>query len=196
MGDRRLNIDQKTALRLKEALDNKEISVSEKHLTKLLTRTEAGNMIRLINSVRTENARKKLTEKIQGLLHQGTFKDLGRDQKPTGDQGPKGKNSGNERVSERVSPWPLRQNSRGVTRSFEISVLDKTSGLNYKHQVDIVEKEIAKEQLKGFLSDEAKQFVQRLGLGQNHKNLEVTIKPAQVRELNTVKERGLKGICR
>jgi hypothetical protein len=38
-------------------------------------------------------------------------------------------------------------------------VLDKTSGLNYKHQVDIVEKEIAKEQLKGFLSDEAKQFV-------------------------------------
>jgi hypothetical protein len=196
MGDRRLNIDQKTQLRLKEALDNKEISVSEKHLTKLLTRTEAGNMIRLINSVGTENARKKLTEKIQGLLHQGTFKDMGRDQKPSGDQGAKGKNSGDERVSERVSPWPVRQNPGGVSSSFEILVLDKTSGLNYKHQVDIGGYPIGKEQLKGFLSDEAKQFVQRLDLGQNHKNLEVKIKPARVLQINVARKRGLKGFSR
>jgi hypoxanthine phosphoribosyltransferase len=196
MGDRRLNIDQKTAQRLKEALESKKIEVSKKHLSKLLTRTEAGNMIRLINSVRTENAREKLAEKIQGLLNQGAFKDLGRDQKPAWDQGAKGKNSGDERVSERVSPWPVRQNPRGVSSLFEISVLDKTSGLNYSHQVDTGEKPIGKEELKGFLSDEAKQFVQRLGLGQNQKNLEVKIKPAQVRELNIVKERGLKGFSR
>lgn len=196
MGDRRLNIDQKTAQSLKEALESKNIEVSEKRLTSLLTRTEAGNVIRLINGVRTENARQNFAEKIQGLLHRGAFKDLGRDQKPAGDQGAKGKNSGDAGIAERVSPWPLRQNSRGVSRSFEISVLDKTSGLNYKHQVDIGDKPIGKEQLKGFLSDEAKQFVQRLDLGQNHKNLEVKVKPARVRELNIAKERGLKGLSR
>ena len=196
MGDRRLNIDQKTHQRLKEALESKKIFVSGKPLTQLLTRTEAGNIIRMINSVRTENAREKLTEKIQGLLHQGAAKDLGRDQKPAGDQSAKGKDSSDAGIAERVSPWPVRQNSRGVSRSFEISVLDKTSGLNYKHQLDIGEKAIGKDKLKGFLSDEAKQFVQRLGLSENHKNLEVKIKPAQVRDLNIVKERNLKGICR
>ncbi len=56
----------------------------------------------------TENTREKLTARIQGLLDRGAAKDFGGDQEPGRHEGSKRKNSGHERIAERVPSGPLR----------------------------------------------------------------------------------------
>jgi len=181
MGDRRLNIDQKTSVKLEEALTEKGIPVSTERLSQILTRTEAGNMIRLANSARTENARENLTERIQGLLDRGVAKDLGGDQEPGRHEGPKGKNSGHERIAERASPWPVRENSQGVTRSYEITVKSARSGREYKNVVNTAQT-LNKHEERKFLTAKSKDFAASIALKEGIKkttDLSINIKKVE-----------------
>ena len=182
MGDRRLNIDQKTSVKLEEALTEKEIPVSTERLAQILTRTEAGNMIRLVNSARTENAREQLTERIQGLLDRGVVKDLGRDQEPGRHESPKGKDSGHERIAQRAPPWPVRENPQRVTNSFEITVKSAQSGREYKNVVT-TNKTLNKHEERKFLTTKSKDFATSIALKEGIKNtgaLSVNIKKVEL----------------
>ena len=55
MGDRRLEIDQKTEDKLSELLNQKNIGVDFESIS-YITRTEAGGLIRLLNNARSDNA--------------------------------------------------------------------------------------------------------------------------------------------
>ena len=105
MGDRRLNLDQKTFNRLDQSLKNKNIEISAKSFSGALTRAEAGGLIMLINSTRSQNGIRKLTEDLRRLSDRGTSKGLGGNQIERGYESPGGKNTGNEKIAERIQSW-------------------------------------------------------------------------------------------
>lgn len=107
MGDKRLKIDEKTLNKLDQALKEKSITVNASDLAQHITRAEAGGLIMMINSARSENARKKLTGNLQGLLDKRVVKDLGRNQVSPGYEFPPGPDKGHESVSERVQAWKI-----------------------------------------------------------------------------------------
>jgi len=193
MGDRRLNIDQNTSVKLQEALIEKEIPISAERLSQILTRTEAGNMIRLTNSVRTENAREKLTERIQGLLDRGAAKSLGGDQEPGRHKGAKGKNISDEGVTERASSWSFREYPQGLTRSYEITVKSALSGREYKNVVT-VGRTLNKHDERKFLTAKSKDFAASIVLKEgikisgdlsiNIKKVELARSPQKAQELS------------
>lgn len=106
MGDRRLNIDQKTFDRLDQALNDKNIPVKAHELCHL-TRSEAGGVIMSINNVRSENAINKITEKLRGISNSGLAKGVGGDQVKGWDESPRRKDIGNAEIAERVQAWPV-----------------------------------------------------------------------------------------
>lgn len=112
MGDKRLNIDQLTKNRLDTAFKNKAINISTDALSNIMTRSQAGRLIQLVNQVRTDDARNKITERIQGLLDQRPFKGLGRDTQPARYKSPARNDPSDERILEGVKPWALRENRR------------------------------------------------------------------------------------
>lgn len=151
MGDKRLNIDLLTKNKLETALHERKINVSADEISKTVTRSQAGRMIQLINNARTENGRKKITERIQGLLDQGPFKGVERDTKPSRYESPNRNDPGDERVSERIKTWPVRE--AGLDTEYEIVI--EHGGNVYK------KKSRLKPGIKGrrsFLSQEAKRF--------------------------------------
>ena len=61
MGDRRLNVDRKTTDRLGQALKLNGYELAADQMSNLLTRSEAGGIIMLINNARSQNAKQKLS---------------------------------------------------------------------------------------------------------------------------------------
>jgi orotate phosphoribosyltransferase len=129
MGDRRLNIDLKTQVHLDAALKQAGFSFKVEALAARLTRAEAGGLIMQINSARSENAKQRIAANLQGLLDQRPFKNVGRDQESQRDQGPPGKDPGNESVAQRIPPWPVQPNPQQLTH-YEILV--KCFGAEYR----------------------------------------------------------------
>lgn len=111
MGEKRLKIDEKTFEKLDQALKGNTIAVNSSELAQHITRAEAGGLIMMINSARSENARKKLTGNLQGLLDKRVVKDLGGNQVTTGYELPGGADRNHESVSERIQAWEIRGQS-------------------------------------------------------------------------------------
>ncbi len=112
-GDPRLQVDDKTRAALKNALQAKGIDLPAEELADSLTRTEAGRIILLIRSVRTENGKQKLTRKLQGILDRGPVENVGRDPEQGRHLGPQGKDPGLEPDDERIRPWGVLENGQG-----------------------------------------------------------------------------------
>lgn len=111
-GDPRLQVDEKTRAALKNALHAKGIDLPAEELADSLTRTEAGRIILLIRSVRTENGKQKLTRKLQGILDRGPVENVGRDPEQGRHLGPQGKDPGSEPDDERIRPWGVLENGQ------------------------------------------------------------------------------------
>lgn len=111
-GDPRLQVDEKTRAALKNALQAKGIELPAEHLADSLTRTEAGRIILLIRSVRTENGKQKLTRKLQGILDRGPVENVGRDPEQERHLGRQGKDPGPEPDGERIRPWRVLENGQ------------------------------------------------------------------------------------
>lgn len=111
MGDKRLQIDQKTFEKLDSSLKNNSIPINSTELARHITRAEAGGLIMVINSARSENAREKLTRNLQGIFDNRPYKDVGRDQVTTGYKEPQGSDKGNESIAERIQAWEIRGKS-------------------------------------------------------------------------------------
>ena len=86
-GDRRLQIDEKTSLALRTALQEKGIELQTPEPEGNFTRSEARGIILLINNLRTENGKAKLTQNLQRVLNRGTLEHMGGDKKPERDVG-------------------------------------------------------------------------------------------------------------
>jgi hypothetical protein len=111
-GDPRLQVDEKTRAALKHALQAKGIDLPAEELANSLTRTEAGRIILLIRSVRTENGKQKLTRKLQGILDRGPVENVSRDPEQGRHLGPQGKDPGLEPDDERIRPWGVLENGQ------------------------------------------------------------------------------------
>ncbi len=160
MGDRRLNVDEKTRQRLQQALAAKQLPAGD--LASILTRTEAGALIMIANNVRTEHAREKLARNIQGLLDRGTAKDLGRDPQPGRHPGAGGDDRGPERTAQRVRPGAVRgaENRPEVTGFYEITAVYKEGERMREVVTEVcVCPGLDREQLKAVLRQEAYRFV-------------------------------------
>ena len=140
MGDRRLEIDQKTENKLKELLKQKGIEIDYDTIHHI-TRMEAGGLIRLINNARNDNAIQKITRNLQRVQRHGIIKNTERTPRADWDQGAKGENQGNVGTRERIQTypsasgieWQLEFIRRGVAIKYEkVSLptdLDKTAQL-------------------------------------------------------------------
>jgi len=192
MGDRRLNIDHKTRLRLQQALDDKDIPAGD--IFGILTRTEAGSLIMMLNSARTEHAREKLAGDIQGLQHGRAFKGLGRDQKAGGYPGAEGDDRGHEGSFEGIPPGAvLGGGQREVAGFFKIEVACDESGRIRKFTTEVfVRPGLDRDQVKAVLRKEAERFVGENARIMRPENVKVVIRPAEKRlERRIERGRGL-----
>jgi hypothetical protein len=110
MGDGRLKVDAKTISKLSISLGTAGLDFDAGKIAQQLTRTEAGIVIMSVNSARSENAKRKLAENIQRLLDRGVAKDLGRDRKTVGDEGPQRGDKGDEAISGGIQTGPILEN--------------------------------------------------------------------------------------
>jgi hypothetical protein len=108
-GDPRLSVDDKTKLALRDALQEKAIDLPAEKLADNLTRTEARGIVLLVNNVRTENGREKITRKLQGLLDRGAPDSLARDKEQERHFGTQRKDPSHERAPQGISPWYIRE---------------------------------------------------------------------------------------
>lgn len=131
-GDPRLQVDEKTRAALKNALQAKGIDLPAEELADSLTRTEAGRIILLIRSVRTENGKQKLTRKLQGILDRGPVENLGRDPEQGRHLGPQGKDPGPKPDDERIRPWRILENGQRELKPQQAS--RPASGLEEKQK--------------------------------------------------------------
>ena len=111
-GDTRLFVDEKTRDALERALREKNMGLPSNDLADRLTRTEVRGIIFLINNARTENAKQKLTGKLQGILDRGVAQDLARDPQQTRHQGPQGEDSGHGPAPQGIPPRDIFENRR------------------------------------------------------------------------------------
>lgn len=95
MGDKRLNIDEKTISRLDKTFKDKSINIEAGVLAEFLTRSETGTIIMNLSSLRTENGINKFAGKIQRLLDERLAQGLGRDKDAGGDKSIKGNDKSN-----------------------------------------------------------------------------------------------------
>lgn len=121
MGDRRLVVDRKTANRLDQALRKNKYNLPAKEISESLTRTEAGGVIMLINSARSQNAKKRLSEKLQRLLSRGNIKDLGGNKRGR-HESERGTNKRDERLSPRVQTRDISTQPHNRTK---VSAVEK-----------------------------------------------------------------------
>lgn len=122
LGDRRLAVDEKTRDALVDAVRENGINLSigeTQQLADSLTRTEARNIALLINNVRTENGKEKLTRKLQGLLNQGIAPDLGGVADQGRDEGLQGEDRGHDGPSQRTQAWHLPDPTTGPGKQLE-----------------------------------------------------------------------------
>ncbi len=122
LGDRRLAVDEKTRDALVDAVKENGINLSIEQTQQLadsLTRTEARNIALLINNVRTENGKEKLTRKLQGLLNQGIAPDLGGVADQGRDEGLQGGDCSHDGPYQRVQAWHLSDPTAGPGKQLE-----------------------------------------------------------------------------
>ena len=183
MGDRRLNIDSKTLGRLSDSLNKADIPISAHKLSEELTRTEAGIIIVTANSARSENAKQNLTRKLQGILDQSPYRNLGRDQDPGRHKGPGISDNSHEATAERISPGRVlgigRTEELKETHHFEISVKEKF-GETHTKQVFVNPKLVSKKDLGDYLEKKENLFVSSLGI-EKHNISETNIRPVEVK---------------
>lgn len=113
MGDRRFKIDQKTEKKLEKLMAEK-IPFIKYESIKYITRTEAGGLIRLLNSARSDNAISKLTENLRGIQRTGTVRSSQRVTGADRNNCPQRKNKSNVKTGERVSTYTSASNSKGI----------------------------------------------------------------------------------
>ncbi len=130
-GDRRLQIDEKTGLAMTTALREKGIELQADELLGNLTRSEARGIVLLINNLRTENGKAKLTQNLQRLLHRGALEHMGRGEKLERD-------FGSEREDTRHEPDDKRIQARDI--------------LENRQRADLIREEIQSPQVR-FLPD-------------------------------------------
>ena len=187
MGDKRLNIDPKTLDRLSDSLKKADIPTSAQELSEELTRTEAGIIIVTANNARSENAREKLTQNLQGILDQSSHKNLGRDQGPGRHKGPGISDTSHERTIKRISPGRVlgigRTEELKEANNFEISVKEK-SGETHTKQVFVNPKLVSRKDLGDYLEKKKNLFVSSLGI-EKHSISETNIRPAEVKIIRT-----------
>jgi hypothetical protein len=114
MGDKRLALDQSTKTKLQESFNKKDIGIQADQLSDIVTRSQAGRIIQHVNQVRTESGKQKITRKIQGLLDQGTFENLGRDSNTPGNESSKRNDHDHEGVFERVKAWAVQRGGQSA----------------------------------------------------------------------------------
>jgi len=122
LGDRRLAVDEKTRDALVDAVRESGINLSIEQTQQLadsLTRTEARNIALLINKVRTQNGKEKLTRKLQGLLDQGIAPDLGGAADQERDEGLQGEDCSHDGPSQRIQAWHLPDPTAGPGKQLE-----------------------------------------------------------------------------
>ena len=120
-GDPRLQVDEKTRAALKNALQAKGFDLPAEELADSLTRTEAGRIILLIRSVRTENGKQKLTRKLQGILDRRPVENVVRDPEQGRYFGSQGKDPGLEPDDERIQPWGVFENGQRELKPQQIA---------------------------------------------------------------------------
>ena len=118
MGDRRFEIDNKTEEKLRKLLKEKNTGIEFESIN-YLTRTEAGGLIRSLNSARSDNAIQKLTKQLQGIQRFGVIADFERTPGAKRDQSPERKNIGNGRTSERVQTYTSAPGTHECTWQIE-----------------------------------------------------------------------------
>ena len=140
MGERRLSLDQKTTDSLNDALEKKGINFKADGL--VITRLEAGGLIRMTNNIRSEHAKNDLAQNLQGLQDRQIAADIGRDQQQTGRNiGDQGGNKSHADVDKGVqidSSSPVansQQTISGKDRHFIVAddsfrILNKDGGFN------------------------------------------------------------------
>ncbi len=109
-GDRRLQIDEKTSLALKTALQEKGIELQASELVGNLTRSEARGIVLLINNLRTENGKAKLTQNLQRILDRGSLEHMGGGEKPERDFGSEREDSRHEPDDKRIQARDILEN--------------------------------------------------------------------------------------
>ncbi|MBW1940867.1 MAG: phosphoribosyltransferase [Deltaproteobacteria bacterium] len=169
MGERRLEVDQKSIARLKQALKKQKINLSATALAQCLTRAEIGTIIIKINNARSENARNKVTGKLQGILQKGNFKDLGGIAISWGDKSSERVDKGDESISERVQTGPTSDRDSG---RFKIEV---TLGKNEVYKTIInVPRTIKGDEKNKHLENKTKSFL-RILKPDNQKGIKIKI---------------------
>jgi hypothetical protein len=111
-GDRRLQIDEKTGLALKTALHEKGIELQASELVGNLTRSEARGIVLLINNLRTENGKAKLTQNLQRILDRGALEHMGGGEKPERDFGSEREDSRHEPDDKRIQARDILENGQ------------------------------------------------------------------------------------
>jgi len=192
MGDRRLNIDHKTRLRLQRALDDKGIPAGR--VFDVLTRTEAGSLIMMLNSVRSEHAREKLAGDIQGLQDGRSFKGLGRDPEPRRYPGTGRDDRNHERAPEGIPTGAVyRGGPAREVAFFKIAVTCDEGGCVRKLTTEVfVRPGLDREEVKSVLRKEAERFVGENVRTVSKEKVKVVIRPAERRVARRIeKGRGL-----
>lgn len=139
LGDRRLAVDEKTRDALIDAVRENGINLSigeTQQLADSLTRTEARNIALLINSIRTENGKEKLTRRLQGLLNQGIAPDLGGVADQRRHEGLQGEDHGHDGPSQRIQAWHLPDPTAGPGKRLEPAPSQTTEPQNLSPAVN------------------------------------------------------------
>ncbi len=118
-GDRRLQIDEKTCLALKTALQEKGIELQTSKLLGNLTRSEARGIVLLINNLRTENGKAKLTQNLQRVLDRRALEHMGGDKKPERHFGPEREDPRHEPDDKRIQARDILENRQRADLSRE-----------------------------------------------------------------------------
>ena len=157
MGDRRLEIDQKTEDKLKELLKQKNIDIDFKSIS-YITRTEAGGLIRLINKARSDNAIRKITNDLQRIQRFGVVADIERAPGVNRYQRPKGKDQGNVGTGQRLQTY---SSTSGVEWQIEFI----RDGETVKSEKVVLAADLSKKDQQQQLSNVARRFVLKNNLG-------------------------------
>ena len=118
-GDRRLQIDEKTGLAMTTALREKGIELQADELLDNLTRSEARGIVLLINNLRTENGKAKLTQNLQRVLHRGALEHMGRGEKPERDFGSEREDTRHEPDDKRIQARDILENRQRADLTHE-----------------------------------------------------------------------------
>ncbi len=118
-GDRRLQIDEKTCLALKTAFQEKGIELQTSKLLGNLTRSEARGIVLLINNLRTENGKAKLTQNLQRVLDRRALEHMGGDKKPERHFGPEREDPRHEPDDKRIQARDILENRQRADLSRE-----------------------------------------------------------------------------